>query len=347
MVNTYKCPGCGAPIEFDGVQGEMVCDYCGKHVNVSEMNTETDSYECDVEDATEDKSEYGSFDSYKCSNCGAEILTDEHTSATMCSYCGSPALIKNRLNGELMPAAVIPFRLNKAMAKEKFASWTRKGMLTPSCFKKEATVNSIEGIYVPFWLYDYDAHVDMTADATRVKRERKGDMEYTHTSHYKILREIEASYDKIPADASARMPDDVMDKLEPFDYNDMTKFEMPYLSGYCSEKYNFTKEEINYRAERRANSYAFKECRDTIKGYSSIKITNSRTRLRRNRAMYTLFPVWMLNYKYKNKDYFFAVNGQTGKIVGKLPLSKKKMALWFFGIFAGMEGIMLLFGGLL
>ncbi|MBQ1192675.1 MAG: hypothetical protein IIX45_00935 [Lachnospiraceae bacterium] len=347
MVGTYKCPGCGAPIEFNGTAGELVCSYCNTHVKVSDMNEAADKYDCVVEDLEKEDAEYGDFDAYKCSNCGAEILTDEHTSATSCSYCGSPAIIKGRLNGQLMPKSLIPFKVNKETAKSEFRKWTKKGMLTPSCFRKEATIDEIKGIYVPFWLYDYNAHVDMAANATKVRKERRGNTEYTHTSHYQVNRSMNCTYEKIPADASEKMPDSIMDRLEPFNYSELTKFEMPYLSGFSSEKYNYTKEEMNYRAESRARSYAFSECRNSIVGYNSVHVVNSNTRLQKLGATYSLLPVWMLNYVYKGKHFFFAINGQTGKIVGSLPISKGKAAAWFGGVFAGVSGILLLLGGIL
>ena len=347
MVGTYKSPGCGAPIEFDGKSGEMVCDYCGAHVNVSQMNEETDRYDSVVESLEEDNAEYGDFDAYKCSNCGAEIMTDEHTSATNCSYCGSPAIIKGRLNGTLMPQSVIPFKITEENAKEIFRKWTRKGPLTPSMFRREATIESLKGIYVPFWLYDYNAHINMSARAAKIKRERRGNTEYTHTSNYGVERVMECTYDKIPADASEKMPDSVMDRLEPFNYGELTKFQMPYLSGYSSEKFNYTKDEMNYRAERRARTYVYQECRNSITGYDRVHVTGSHTRLQRKAATYALLPVWYFGYTYKGKQDVFAINGQTGKIVGKLPISKGKAAAWFGGIFAGISTVLFVIGGLL
>ncbi len=347
MVGTYKCPGCGAPIEFTAGTGKLVCNYCGTHVSVDQMNEETDKFQCEVESLEKEDKQYGDFDAFKCSNCGAEILTDDNTSATNCSYCGSPAILRERLTGQLMPDTVIPFRTNKEDAKNKYRSWIKTGILTPSAFKREATINEIKGIYVPFWLYDFNCHVQMDASAEKVRRERKGDTEYTHTSHYHISRDMKDRYERIPADASEKMPDDIMDKLEPFDYRELTKFEMPYLSGFNSEKFTYTQEEMNIRAERRARQYAYEECVNSISGYASVRVMHSNVNLQRTKAEYSLLPVWMLNYTYKGKNYFFAINGQTGRIVGKLPSSKGRAAALFGGIFAAVSLVGMLIGGLL
>lgn len=347
MVGTYKCPGCGAPIEFDGITGKLKCEYCGTSVDVSKMDAQADKYDCEVEEIEKRDEKFGDFSGFKCGNCGAEIITDEQTSATTCSYCGSPALIKERVQGQLMPDDLIPFKVNEQKAKDLFREWTKKGPLTPACFRKQAVIDNIKGIYVPFWLYDFDAHVDMRAEATKVKRETKGDTEYTHTSYYDVNRSMNCSYDRIPADASEKMPDNIMERLEPFDYADLRKFEMPYLSGYYSEKYNYTQEQMNHRAESRARRYAFLECRESITGYDNVHVRYSQTKLKKRHSSYALMPVWMLNYIYNGKQFTFAINGQTGKLVGNLPVSIGKAVAWFAGITAGVSGVLLLLGGIL
>lgn len=348
MVGTYKCPGCGAPIEFDSNVGRLKCDYCGTEVGINEIDKEKDKYDTVVEDKTvEEDSSYCDFNGYKCSSCGGEIITDEHTTATTCSYCGSPAIIQARLTGQLMPKKVIPFRIDKEKAKNMFKEWTRKGKLTPSCFKREAFVDSMQGVYVPYWLYDYGTHVDMQATCTRVRKERHGNTEKIHTSYYEVVRSMNAVYEKVPADASAKMPDESMDLLEPFDYNELKDFQMPYLSGYVSEKYNFTKEELNSRAERRTRHFAFSACRESITGFNTVNVTNSSVRMQMKQATYALLPVWAISYVYKGEKYFFAINGQTGKKVGKLPVSVAKTFAWFGGVFAGVSGILFLLGGIL
>lgn len=342
MAQTYKCPGCGAKIEFDSESQVLKCEYCGTRLTVEEakncvVNEEPEMNYTDSE---------GNFDVYRCSNCGAELLTDENTSATFCSFCGNPSLIKDRLSGEKTPAALIPFKINKEKAIQMYKDWTKKGLLTPSTFRSQASIEKITGIYVPFWLYDYDARINVHAVATRVRTETKGEYRYTHTDHFDIVRDLESEYRKIPADAAEKMPDDMMDKLEPFSYSDLTQFEMPYLSGYVSEKYNYTSDEMRERAEKRVREYIHDTAMKTIAGYSTVNVINEDTNLKGENAVYTLFPVWMLNYSYKGEQFMFAINGQTGKKVGKLPISKGKLAAWFGGITAASFAIIMLMGGI-
>ena len=339
---SYVCPNCGAFMVFDSESQMMICENCDTSLNVSDVNRRHEEIKdefCDtpdIEDSVsgefEDAGQTGDFKVYRCSGCGAEILTDENTAATFCSFCGRPSLVEDRLTGELLPAYVIPFKINKEEATEIYKDWTRKGLLTPSKLKSKATIEKITGIYVPFWLYDYRARMNMVADATRERHEVRGDYRYTHTDHFEVVRDVEADYIKVPADASENMPDAIMDKLEPFMYAGLKEFNMPYLSGYYAEKYDYTSDEMASRVERRVRNYIYDLTKSTINGYSSVHVKNQRTNLNRLKAKYTMLPVWMLNYTYKGKQAMFAINGQTGKVVAERPISWLKALAWFLGI---------------
>ena len=346
VTNIYKCPACGAPIEFDSESGKMSCDYCASSFDVSQIDTQYKKYENKVYDETPVEKEYCSFDGYMCNSCGAEVATDENTAATFCSFCGSPTLIRGRLTGALKPELVIPFKIKKEEAVAAYKKWTGKGIITPSCFRKESTIQKITGMYVPFWLYDYDAQGYVTATGTRTSKSRSGDTVTVRTAHYQIGRNVESKYELIPADASEKMDDKTMDLLEPFNYDELRPFEMPYLSGYFAEKYTYKAEDMKNRIENRVRDYVNDEARSTMIGYQTLNILSSNLNLTRKRASYALMPVWILNYQYKGKNYSFNMNGQTGRIVGKLPKSMAKIAALFSGVTAASALIFALLGGL-
>lgn len=187
----------------------------------------------------------------------------------------------------------------------------------------------------------------MLANCTKKRRDRRGDTIYEHTDHFQVGRHVRADFEGIPTDASKKMDDTTMDLLEPFNYNELAPFQMPYLSGYQSEKFSFDSNQMAERAEHRVREYIYGEARNTITGYANVNVTSSRMQLTKRRSTYALLPVWILNYMYNGKKYTFAMNGQTGKVVGKLPRSKGKIAAWFSGIFAASFGILMLLGGLL
>lgn len=335
MASSYVCPGCGSTMEFDAQSQKMKCGHCETMLSVEELDMINDYSKSQEDEVVGDfgsDNETESFVSYKCPSCGAELLTDENTTATFCSFCGTPTLVESRLDDELKPSKIVPFKIKDEEAKKTFREWAKKGLFTPSNFYAGSTVDKIRGVYVPFWLYDYNAELNVKCECEIITHETRGDYEYVHTDHYMVMRDVEADYNKIPADAAEEMPDDVMDKLEPFEYKDLTEFQKPYLSGYYAEKYGYTAEDMSERIEKRVKDYIWDTTKATIVGYDNVKVLNKSNRLKRKNAEYVLMPVWFLNYHYNNKEYMFTLNGQTGKIVAERPCSKAKEAVWFAGL---------------
>ncbi len=335
MVSTIKCPNCDAPIEFSSDLQKMTCEFCGNEMTIEEAEGLIEQYNVEVEDKTEAVNEQIEVDVYVCDTCGAEVLTDEDTSATFCSYCGNPTLIRKRFEGVLAPGYVIPFKVDKEKAKLAYKEWINKGgVFTPKEFKSEAMLEKITGLYAPFWLYDYKGAAVLKATGRKVRVTREGQYRCTYTSYYDVKRDFSIEYEKIPADASEKLPDRTMDLLEPFDYSEMVPFKLPYLSGYYSDKYKYTAAEMSARVEGRVEDYVVAAGRNTISGYDSVTINSKDIKLVKEKADYVLFPIWLLSYKYNNEIRMFTMNGQTGKIVADLPKSKSLMFKWFAGITA-------------
>lgn len=346
MVNVCKCPGCDAPLKFDTSVQSMTCEYCGNVITIDEANAQLENYKVEVEDKTEQKTEEEiKLEVYVCETCGAEILTDENTTATFCSYCGNPSLIRNRLEGVLAPGYVIPFKINKEQAQNEYKKWVKKGgVFTPKEFRTDTILEKITGMYAPFWLYDYKGNAFIKATAKKVSSKTEGSYRCTYTSHYDVVRDYSIAYEKIPADASEKLPDTTMDLLEPFNYNEMVPFKLPYISGYYADKYTYTSDQMSQRIESRIEDYIVTAGRNTITGYTSVGIVNKDIKMVKEKADYVLLPVWILSYKYKEKIYTFTMNGQTGKIVAEMPKSVGKMWAWFGGIAGGTFAVLTLLG---
>lgn len=341
MVRNYKCPNCGSSMKFDSSLQKMVCEHCQTEKTVEEIEAVYTQEQIEEEIQTQD------FKRYTCPSCGAKILAEENTTATFCSFCGNPSLLEDRLKGVKTPAQIIPFQINREQAVEAYRNWCKQGVLTPKSLLSSSTIDKITGIYVPFWLYDYEASVHLEAHGTKNRIERKKDVEYIYTDHFKIIRDISDAYQKLPADASEKMNDQIMDQLEPFDYDNLKPFKMAYLSGYLAEKYDYTDKEIQDRIENRIKSYITMEANNTITGYMTTMTTGTDIKLKKKDAKYTMLPVWILHYRYGGEDHLFTMNGQTGKIIGKRPVSKKKMAAWFSSITAAVFLVLMVIGGLL
>ncbi len=376
MVIHYKCQSCGADMAFDSKTGLLRCGSCGRSDNIAEMAGDKTpgggeySFEMNEEDEkaaksafeynykdssdTDEASDYSTFGEddvteYHCNNCGAVIITNPQTTATTCSFCGAGVVLSDRLSGHLAPTKVIPFAISKEEAQLAFKKWCKKGLLTPNDFMTADRIKNITGIYVPFWLYDLNGRGEIEAICTRVRSYTLGDWIYTETKYYQIYRKVDLNYSLVPCDASKKMDDSMMDKLEPYPYNNLKDFNMPYLAGYIAEKYDFDDVEMLPRIKERTKGYVENYIHSTINGYTTVNYQHKNINIRKKQAYYTLLPLWMVCYDYKNSEHNFAMNGQTGKIVGKPPLSIAKIAAWFASISAGsfiaMRIITLLMGG--
>jgi DNA-directed RNA polymerase subunit RPC12/RpoP len=347
MVLQHKCPDCGSDMIFDTTSGMLACPSCGHKDNIehypnteysSDTNNDIDKNFGNFKDfqASTNSNTYSENEAaqYKCNNCGAVLITDTDTSATTCSFCGSPVVLGDRLSGDLAPDKVIPFTISKDQAQVAFKKWCRKGLLTPKGFMTADRIKNITGMYIPFWLFNLNGRGEASATCTQVRTYERGEYIYTETKYYDVYRKVDLNYANIPVDASEKMSDKLMDKLEPFHYSDLKNFNTPYLAGYIAEKYNFTDKDLLPRVKARAEQYVDSYIRSTINGYSTTTFTEKHVDIKSRNADYSLLPIWMICYDYKQTEHIFAMNGQTGKIVGTPPLSKRKMASWFAGISA-------------
>lgn len=361
-VLTYQCPNCGAPLEFNSESQRWDCKFCLSSFDQEQLaaiEKEKTAGETQEEKPQPEQKNWGKTTEaeqqpkqekqatvYICPNCGAQLVTDNVTAATFCVFCGSPAVFPQQLSNAFAPKYVIPFQLKKEDALEKLHNICKKKKLLPGDFTRSSHIEKVTGVYVPFWLFDCQAQGNLFANAQRVRTWSDSRYHYTETSYYTVERSGKAGFNHIPVDASSKIDDNIMDALEPFDYSQLTDFKMPYLSGFLAEKYDQTSSQVQPRMETRVRQTLRSLLEETIHGYTSKQVTNCNINIDVEAQEYALLPVWMLTTQYRGKTYLFAMNGQTGKIVGTYPLSVGKAALWFAGITAVVSVIAFL-GGLL
>ena len=354
----YKCPACGGALEFDSATQKMKCPYCDSVFDVAELQQKDvvlDTQEGDAPPAempAEDEFNWNADNNeswaennmsvFVCKSCGGEIVADENTAATSCPYCGNPTVLSGRLSGVLKPNFVIPFKLSKEQAKAKLKEYTAKKRFAPKTFSSENRLEEIKGLYVPFWLFDSNINANVQYEGTKVRTWRDSKYEYTETSFYDIYRRGNMSFLNIPVDGSSKMPDDLMESIEPFNFNEAVDFQTAYLAGYLADKYDVTMEDSIPRANERIKHSAEDTLRETVHGYSTVSPRFSSVQLINGVSKYALYPVWILNTDYKGEKYTFAMNGQTGKFVGNLPVDKGKLFALFAGVFAGTSALVYL-----
>ena len=324
-----KCPACGAPILYKPNLKKWKCDYCKSEFTLEEIkkynnaSNEKNNIKEEVKKEIQKENDNTNYYEYNCKDCGAKIIADENTAATFCVYCGNTAILKEKLSGKFAPDMIIPFKNEKEKAIEAFKSLNKGRPLMPNFFNDEKNIEKIKGVYIPFWLYDVKVSGELDATSTTSTTWTVGDTVYTKTDTYRLEREGEMSFNKIPVDGSTRFDNDIMNTIEPFNYSELEDYNHAYLSGFLAEKYDVDEETSFKDAEERSLNSA----RDTIKddmGMGIKTIVNDTLASTKLLTKYVLLPVWMINVKYKDKFYTFAMNGQTGEFVGNIPVDKKK-----------------------
>jgi len=345
QVTNYQCPSCAGPLHFVGESGQLECDYCRTKYEVAVIEQLYADKEQSAAAAGTgpqwdfaaagdnwSEEEAAHMRCYSCPSCGAEIICDDTTLATSCSYCGNPTVVPGQFADQLKPNYVIPFKLDKNAAIQALSNYYKGKKFLPKSFADKNHLEEIKGIYVPFWLFDGEADARMRFRATKVHSHTQGDYRIIDTDHYSVVREGSLSFEKIPIDGSSKMPDAHMDAVEPFDYNDLKPFSSAYLPGYLADKYDVDAETCGERANERILKSAELAFAATIRGYTTLTQEYSNIDLKKGDARYALMPVWLLSTKWQGNNYLFAMNGQTGKLIGDLPVDKGKYWGWFAGI---------------
>lgn len=341
----YKCPCCNAGLVFRGNTQKLKCEYCDNSFDLdtvrafNEDNQEQAETKIEWDNNTHvqwTEDEHAKIRSYQCPSCGGEILTDETTAASFCPYCDNPTIMPAQLQNAYRPDGLIPFKTTREDAKTAFLKLCKGKPLLPKFFTSEQQLEKITGMYVPFWLYDCQGDIQGTYKATRVRSWSDSRYHYTKTDHYLLTRAARASFEGIPMDGSSKMDDTFMESIEPFDYSDITEFDTAYLTGYLADKYDVESSSGESRIQERVSVALDEQIQGSLLGFSTV-IPNARNlNIKHSKAKNVLFPVWILNTKYRGKIYTFAMNGQTGKMTGAFPTCPKRTAGWFAAICCGV-----------
>ena len=335
-VQTYQCPACSAPLLWNG--DGLKCSGCGYEYKEEDMRQLTESM---AEDGVESEfawerfaptgdysaEESAQMEEHTCPNCGAVIVTAPSTAASTCVYCGNNLLVGERFSGGLRPDSVIPFTVSREEAEAKLRVHFRRKRLLPTDFIRSCRVEEVTGLYVPYYLFDADTFARASYRTTRVRTHRHGNWEETHTDHFYVERAGDMRFERVPVDACSRVANVLTEAIEPFDYSAERPFNPGYFAGYQADCKDETVESCAPRASERVTTSAQKALRDTVIGYATVTEVSNRVAVHSGRVRYALMPVWLLTVRYNGESYPFAVNGQTGKVVGTLPVDKKKYLL--------------------
>ena len=293
--------------------GKMKCEFC-ENTYVVEEDTK--------QDAVRSGSETPPITTYEqqlaectCQSCGAAVCAQNEVISLGCPYCGNALVITSRVSSLFHPDGIIPFRFGANEALQFFQNFTKKLWFVPKSLKQNVKPSDFRAMYAPYYLYDFSV---------------SGEVGFA--SSKKFTMEV----NKLPLDASTNFPNDLMDNISPYDYQKMIAFSSDYLRGFMGEVYNENRNEFIPRAtamvQTTFDSYIAREL-NTLSGQKDSHMTATVKRI-----YYVLLPVYLFSAVDQGKRYFYAVNGQTGRVAGNVPYEKKvkstsklvALIAWFF-----------------
>lgn len=357
---SFKCPNCGGGLQFDPAAQNYECEYCLSRFTQEELEKMVSENQKDAQ-KTEDSGEEQASPAgsqaedtagaviYTCPSCGAEIVTDGTTAASFCFYCQNPVILEGRLEGRYQPDHIIPFAIDKERATEIFLDWLKKKKYVPSDFYGLEQIEKMTGVYFPYWMYSCQVEGNLEGEGTRIRVWRTGDLEYTETQKYDICRSGTMPVEHVTRNALKKADKKLVEGVMPFDTRSMKDFSMGFLSGFFAEKRDMEEKEFALEVEKEVKDFAADTLRSSVGQYNSISVRRNEARIQSPKWEYVLFPVWTLTYKEKKTGniYYFACNGQSGKVCGKLPVDSGKLMALFGKIFLPLTAVLLIAGYLI
>ncbi|NLY09264.1 MAG: hypothetical protein GXZ11_05125 [Tissierellia bacterium] len=332
---SYKCPSCGAPLTYKPGIEKSSCDYCGSAFTIEELEAYNSKFNDEkvVEEVSQGEHVHHDhaeeiYNGYHCQSCGAEVVTDTTTSATFCYYCHNPVIVTERLKGEFKPDKIIPFTVDREKALSIFQSWVKNKRYVPNNFKSQAQMEKLTGMYLPYWIADGSADVSIEGTGEKSGNSwTKGDTKFTEVTTFSFARKGEIEVDNISELAFTKIDNELINSVTPYSEKEIKAFSPIYLSGFFAETYDRNKEDVASQISRRIEEYTDRVIENTTGKYGTTKFTEKNINYQIKSWYYGLYPAWVMTYHYKGKTYVYAINGQTGKTFGELPVDNGKVAI--------------------
>lgn len=347
-VITYKCPNCGGGLVFNPNTQKYRCEYCLSDFNQEELEESAPPVpeESQEETAPVEPEASDSPVLYTCPSCGAQIVTEKTTTATFCYYCHNPVVLSERLEGSFEPDYVIPFQIDRKKAEQIFSQWISSKRFVPEAFYNKSQIETLTGVYFPYWLYGCQIEGRLKAQGNKLRVWTAGDLRYTETKVYDVDRQGKLDVDHVARTALRKANRELVDGVLPYKMEEKKEFSMGYLSGFVAENRDMEKQQFVQEVQTEVKEFALSNLQAQVGGYSNVNIREKAADILEETWSYALLPVWTLTYNDRagGKIYYFALNGQTGKICGELPVDKGKLTRLFLSIFLPML-VLLLIGG--
>lgn len=320
-MSIHKCPNCGGETVFDTKTQKTKCLYCGSSFDIDATQTVDEK---SIEELLDGAKVWQEVDVYRCETCGAKQIISKQDVAHVCSFCGTSHIIKTEELPGLKPQGVVPFKMpidNVASCAQK---WVKTKFFAPNAFKKSATPENIHGVYDPVFTFDCETKSQYKGRLGRTVTSSDG--KSTEVAYFTVSGDINVNYDDLLVQASSSITTTTLSKIAPFNTNNAPLYSEEFLRGFKASTYNkdgkacwdegqdIMRKDIEKRILRR---YTY-----DVKDYLNVN-----TAFLKQKYKYVLVPVYVGHHTYKGKLYNFYVNGESGKVTGKTPISPFKVSL--------------------
>ena len=355
---SFGCLNCGNQLSYDPDSGKLFCRYCKSYEEFETIITEAPEYIYypDTDNYAAPDWESAGMVPFSCPSCGAELLVSPSAITTDCPYCKGSYVTKLEEDVPyIKPETLIPFRVSEDKAEELYRAWAKRRFWAPRKFKRNPSeAGKLSGTYVPFWTFDTDMTTDYSGFGGRKRtvryttRENGKTVTRTKTviDWYPVSGRHSEFFDDIPCCATNHIDKKLLHKLGAFSMKTLNVYNPAYLAGFFAERYSIGLSDgfksIKGEVERRMqNEIEHRLGYDVYRGMHYDHVYNS------VKFKHILLPIWMSAYKFSDKVYNFMVNGETGRVAGKSPVSALKVVLFSLGCAAivGLLGLLLYYYG--
>jgi len=335
MINN-KCKNCGGELNYDPESGELKCKNCECIVDIPEQNAS-----CNKKNLTssssikESKVEYTQI---KCNTCGNSHTIPYGQDLITCPSCGDSNFEK-KINVDYLPDGIIPFKIDKEKALNCFVDWLKHRKFTPNNLKKFASAESLQGIYLPIYNYDFSCSTFYSGIGINENRDAEGRVHITKT-HFSDTHLNH--FENYISSATKDIPSHELTSIANFDYSNIYVYRTEFLYGFAAKTVDISLQE-NFNTAKNIVANNIKREIEFRLGYDRIENFICQTTFSNVKYNYLYVPIWTSFYTYKNKKYKFYINGTTGKVTGKTPKSFFKIFGVVMGVILGIAGLALLF----
>ncbi|MGB1216745.1 MAG: hypothetical protein ACPG5P_02655 [Saprospiraceae bacterium] len=332
----YPCPGCGGRLAYSAEKQKVNCEYCGYTEEVDSANDMLVEHPLEefMENAPREIVETLSKKVFDCQSCGSKFAVESDKIKVRCGFCGSDSVNLEAYDHQyIKPAGIVPFKVAQAKAESQFKKWIKRGWFHPNKLKRMAIIEDLHGIYIPFWTYDAQTYSQWHGQAgfhyyetERTYVNGKWESRQVQRTRWESRSgSLDHFFDDVLISGSHGLNQQSIQRVYPYRLEEVVNYDPKLMLGWESEIYDVEVDEGYEMADRVMDQRLRGMCSSQLGGDTQrgLKVD---TEKRYKTFKHIVLPLWISSYRYRNKVYHFTVNGQTGKVAGKKPISPFKVA---------------------